>query len=136
MLDVCMDVDGWRAAEDVFRLCEDVLDEGLGDDAQRDFAIDAAEGEIVDLVAEGRDVGSLAGVEIDGQQVVSVEVDVRSELEGEWRVAAFVFAELSSVDPDGRGGHGAFKVDEDTFAFGLGGELEASAVDGDKFVGL
>jgi len=39
-------------AEHVHRACEDIFDIARCDDAQRDFAIDAAKGEIVDLVAE------------------------------------------------------------------------------------
>src|SRR5271154_2121266 len=136
MLAVRVNIDGRRATEDVFWLGEDVLDESLRDDAQGDFAIDAAEGQVVDLVAEGRNIGAFGRVEIDGQQVVSVEVNVRSELETERSVAALVFAEFGAVDPDGRGGHRAFEVYEDTPALSFGGELEAAAIDGNELIGL
>ena len=76
-----------------FRANENVLDKGRGHDSQRDFAVNAAEGEIVDFVSERRNVGALGGIDIDGENVFSVEVEVRRQLEGERRVSAFVFAE-------------------------------------------
>ena len=107
-----------------------------GNDAQRNFAVDAAEGEIVDLVAERRNVGAFGGIDIDGEHIFSVEIEMRGQVEGERSVAAFVFAELGAVDPDSGGGHHAFKVDEDMFASGLRGQLEMAAVNRDELVSL
>src|SRR5262249_18476635 len=135
-MDMDVDVERRLAAENVLGLGENVFDEGAGNDAEPDFAIDAAEGQVVDLVAERRDVGALGGVEIDGENIFTGKVDVRGEMEGERRVAAFVFAELGAVDPDGGGGHGAFEIDEDVFAARFGGELEFAAVERDEFVAL
>ncbi len=59
-----IDVERWIAAEDIFGLGEDVVDVDLGNDAKRDFAIDSAEGQVVDFVAEGRDVFAFGGVQL------------------------------------------------------------------------
>ena len=64
-----------------------------GHDAQRNLAIDAAEGEVVDLVAEGRNVRALGGVELHGKNVVAGGSRMRRQIEGERRVTAFVLAE-------------------------------------------
>src|ERR1700682_4357619 len=52
-----VNVKGRRATEDVFRAGEDVVYVGRRNDAERDLAIYAAEGEVVNLVAKWRDVG-------------------------------------------------------------------------------
>ena len=41
---------------------------------------------------------------------------MRRQLEGERRVAAFVFAEALAIDPDRGGGHDSFEVDKDPVA--------------------
>ncbi len=51
--------------EHVLGLSKNVLDEGGSDDAQGDFAIDAAKCEVIDLVAEGRNIGALGGIDLD-----------------------------------------------------------------------
>ena len=71
------------------------------DDTQSDFAIDAAKGEVVDLVTEGRYVGALGGVYLDREDVISVGVEVFSEFKRERRETSSVFTEQNSVDPDG-----------------------------------
>jgi hypothetical protein len=118
------------------RLREDVLDEGARDDAQGHLAVDAAESEVVDLVAEGRDVGTLRGVDLDGQDVLAGEVEVRRELERERRVAAPVLAEPFAVDPHGGRRHHALEVDEDVAAKHLGRKPEAPPVERDELRGL
>ncbi len=76
-----VDVEAGLAAEDVLRAGEDVVDVCLRDDAEGDLAVDAAEGEVVDLVAEGRDVGALGGVELDDENVFSGGLEMLGELE-------------------------------------------------------
>jgi len=86
------DVDRWGWAEDVFGTGEDVVEVRLRDDAEGNLAVDAAEGEVVDLVAEGRDVGALGGVALDRENVAAGGVEEAGELEREGRVAAAIFA--------------------------------------------
>ena len=92
VLDVDVHIERGLAAQHVLWFRENIVDVGGGNDAEPDFAIDAAEGEVVDLIAEGRNVVALGGVEIDGQDIFAVEIDVRSQVERKRRVAAFVFA--------------------------------------------
>ena len=66
-----------------------------GHNAQRNFAVDAAESEVVDLVAERRYVGALAGIDVDGKDILSIEIEMRRQVEGERSVSTFVFAELA-----------------------------------------
>src|ERR1035438_2442697 len=122
--------------ENVFRLRKDVLNEGLRDDSQKNFAIDAAEGEVVDLVTEGRNVVAFGGIDFHCENVVAVEVNMRREFKRERRVASLVFTQTHAVEPDGGGGHHSFKVDEDTLVAGGGGQAEAAAINGDELVGF
>ena len=58
-----------------------ILDKDLRDQAQGDLAIDAAEGQVVDLVAEGRDVLAFGRIDLDGEQVgAAVVVKVVGEI--------------------------------------------------------
>ena len=109
----------WIRSEHILGAGEDVVDVGGGDDAQRDFAIDAAEGQVVDLVAEGRNVGALGGVDLDDENILGVGMKVIGEVEGEGSESAFVLAEGNAIDPDGGCGHDAFEVYEDALARGL-----------------
>jgi hypothetical protein len=113
---------------------EDVFDERGGDHTQRDFAIDSAEGEVVDFISKGRNVGALRGIDIDRENVLSVEIEVRSQIERKGRVSSLVFAEARAVDPDCGSGHHPFKVDEYVLAFGRGRKLEAAAVKRDELI--
>src|SRR3974390_2130111 len=120
----------------VFGLGEDIFDESAGDDAQGDFAVDAAEGQVVNLVSERRNVGTFARIDIDSQNIFAVEIEMRGEIKGEWSIATFVFAETNTVNPHGRGGHDPFKIHEDVFAFGFRGQAETSAIERDELVRL
>ena len=124
------------SGEHVFGLGENIFYEGLRDDAQGDFAVDAAEGEVIDLIAEGRNVGALGGIDFHCENVVAVEINVRRKFKREGREATLVFAQAHAVQPDGGGGHHAFKVDEDTLAARGGGQAEAAAIDGDELIGF
>ena len=66
MLKEAIDVERGMCAENVFGLGEDIFDEGAGNDAEGNFTVDAAECEVIDLMAEGRDIGALGGVDVDG----------------------------------------------------------------------
>src|SRR5882724_865408 len=136
MLQKAIHVEGWMSAEDIFGFGKNVFEESARDDAQRNFAVDATESEVVDLVAEGWDVRTLCGVDIDSQNIFSIEIDVRGEIERERCVATFVFAEARAINPDSGGGHDAFEVDKNVAAGGFRWELETAAIDGDELVRL
>src|SRR5258708_5761829 len=125
MLKEAIHIQSRMPAEHVFGLGKNILNERAGDDAQGNFAVDASESEVVDLMAERRDIRPLAGVHIHSEDVFTAKIDVRREIEREGRVSAFVFAETRVIDPDGGGGHDTFKVDEHVAASGLGRQLEA-----------
>lgn len=129
------DLDGGGGAEHVGWAGADVFEKGLGDDAERDLAIDAAEGEVVDLVAEGRDVGAFGGVDVEGEKIFAGGVEMLGQLEGKRRVASAVFAELRAVEVDGGCGHNAFEVDEDAPSVS-GGDVERATVKRDELIGL
>src|SRR5207302_4972173 len=136
MLNETIYIHAWGRREHIFRMGEDGLDERGGDNTQRDFAINAAEGEVVDFISKGRNVGALSGIDVDGEDVLSVEIEVRSQIEGKGRVSALVFAEACAVDPNGGSGHHAFEIDEHVLAFGRGRKFEAAAVKGDELIRL
>ena len=81
MLNVAVHIEAGFAAQNVFRLGEDIFDKRGRNDAERNFTVDAAEGEVVDLVAKRRNVRPLAGIKIDRQHIFAVEVEVRSQVE-------------------------------------------------------
>ena len=123
-------------AEHVLGLGKNVFDENARNHAQRNLAVDAAEGEVINLVAKRRDVRALAGVDIHGQHVVAIRIEVGRKVKAEGRVAASIFAEARAIDPHRRSGHDAFKIDEHVLAGRFRRKLEAAAVERSKLVGL
>ena len=118
----------------VFGLGKNILNKCRGNDAKRNFAVNAAEGQVVDLIAEGRNVRPFAGIEIHRQHVLAVKIEVRSKVKRERRVSALVLAQPLAVDPYRGSGHGPFEIHEDALAPGLGWKLEAAAVAGDELI--
>src|SRR5436309_3159774 len=92
--------------QDVFQICG-------RNNAQRHLTINPAECQVINLAAERRNVGALSRVQLNRQNIFPLPIYVRSQIEREWRVTAFVFTQTLAIYPDGRGGHGAFEVDED-----------------------
>ena len=133
-LDVAIHIQAGMIGQNILWLGKDIFDKGRRNDAKRDFAIDAAEGQVVNLVAEGRNVRALAGIQIHRQHVLAIEIEMRSEVKRKRRVSALVLAQALAIDPDGGSGHGAFKIHEDALAPGLGRKFEAAAVAGDEFI--
>jgi len=127
-----VDIDLYRGVgENVLRFGVDVFDEDLRDDAESDLAVDAAEGEVVDFVAEGWDVFAFGGIDVEREDVV-LWLEVMGELEAEGCVAAAILAELVAVAVDGGGEHDAFEVGEDALALRGGGDVELAAIGGDE----
>ena len=69
---------------------------------EADLPVEPPIGEIVDDVAEGRDVLLLAGVDADHEKVVLAEQKKWRELDGEGRVPAAMLADRSAVEEDRR----------------------------------
>ena len=113
-----------------------VVDPGFRHDAQCDLAVNAAEGHVVNLVPERRNIGALRRIELHAQHVLPIEVEVRCQLEREWRVPALVLAQRHSVDPHRGGGHCAFEIDKNALPPGSNRQPEAPPVRGNKFVVL
>ena len=129
-----IDVEPGIRGEHILGTGEDVVDVRWRDDAQRDLAIDASEGHVVDLVAERRDVGAFGRVYLDHEDVLSVRMKVIGEFEGERSEAALVLSQGNAIDPNGGRGHGAFEVYEDALAPRRRGIAEAAAIGGNELV--
>src|SRR5215468_12343130 len=115
-------------AHHVFGLCKNVLEKRTGNNSERHFAIDAAEGQVIDFVSERRNIRSLGRIQVDHQHVLLIEIDMRSQIERESGISPLVFTESRSVDPDGRSRHGYFEVHEDMLAARLSRKPEAAAI--------
>jgi hypothetical protein len=136
VLNETIDIKTGMPGQNIFRLGENILYKCRGHDAQRNFAINAAESQVVNLVAERRDVRPFAGINIHDEYVLPVEIDVRCKVKRERCVAALVLSHAGAVDPHRGGGHDAFKIHEDAMAAGLGWKFEAPPVAGDELVAL
>src|SRR6266478_3352755 len=112
MLKEAIHIQGWMLGESIFGLCKNILNKRAGNDAQRNFAVDASESEVVDLMAKRWNIRPLGGVHIYSEHIFSAKVDVRCQIEKEWRVAAIVFAKTRAIDPDRGGGHDSLEVNE------------------------
>ena len=80
---------------------EQVFDVAFFPDVQPDLPVQAAVGQVVDDVAEGRNFRIFGGVQTDGQQVVLPQPDGLGDLHPEAGVAAPVFHQLPTVEEDG-----------------------------------
>ena len=71
VLKIAVHIQAGFTAQYVFRLRADIFEERCRHDAQGNLAVDSAKRQVVDLVAEGRDVGPLGGIDIDGQNILA-----------------------------------------------------------------
>ena len=136
MLNETIDIDAGTRRKHILWPNENVLDECRWDDAQGNFAIDAAECKVIDFVSERRNVRTLRGIDIDGKDIFPIKIEMRRQLKRKWRVPALVFAEALAVDPYGGCRHHAFEIDEDMLSARLRRELETAAVERHKLVSL
>ncbi len=123
-----------RGSQHVARTSKDIVNPGVGHNAQRNLAIDAAKGHVIDLVAERRNIRALSGVKLHAQHVVAIEMQMLSQLEGERCVSSLVFAQARAVDPNRGGGHGALEIDEDPLSACAGRQSKAASPGGDELV--
>src|SRR5579863_6496277 len=129
MLDVAIDIERGLPAHHVLWFRKDILNKRARHDAQGDFAINSAERQVVDLVAEGGNISAFRRINVDSQHIFTVEVDVWRQVEGKRRVPTLIFSELLTIDPDGRSRHHAFKIDEHMLSLRLRRQLESSSID-------
>jgi hypothetical protein len=121
-------VDTRVGREHILRTGKDVVNVGGRDDAKSDLAIDAAKGHVVDLVAEGRNIGTLGRVYLDNKHVFRVLAEVICELKRERREATFIFAQRNTINPNRGRCHHTFKIDKHTLSFGGGRSTKATTV--------
>src|SRR5215471_760967 len=136
MLNETIHVDGGFLTQHILRTNEDVFYERGRNYSQRYLAINAAEGEVIDFVSERRNVSPLAGIDIHRKDVFSVKINVRSQIERERRVSAFVFAETCAIDPNSGSGHHSFEVNKYVLTSGLNRQFEATSIERDEFISL
>ncbi len=122
--------------EHILRPGENVFDKSGGNDTQRNFAVDAAEGEVVNLMPERRYVRAFGRVNLNREHVVGVKVEVRRQFKGKRCVSSLVFAEANSIEPNRGSRHYPFEIDEDMPAARRGRKLEMTAIDRHEFVVL
>jgi hypothetical protein len=73
-LDEACHVERWMLAQDILGLRDDILDVGGWDDAQRYFAINSAEREVINAIAKGRNIRALGRIDVHSEQIVSVKI--------------------------------------------------------------
>ena len=122
-------------SEYLFGLSENIFDESGRNNAEGNFAIDSAKGEVVNLVPKGRDVRALARIDVDSQNILTVEIEMGSEIEREGGVATFVLAKANAVNPNGGGGHHAFEIDEDMLSLGFRRQTKPTTIKRDELIG-
>src|SRR5208337_2922572 len=127
-LNVAVHFHAWMSSQDVFRFGKNIFDKGGWNHANRNFTVNAAESQVVNLEAERRNIRPLCGVNIDRKNIVFPEFDVGREIKRKWSIATFVFAQSHAIDPNRRGRHDSFKINEDVFATYIGGQFELAAV--------
>src|SRR6516164_2696967 len=81
-------------------------------------------------------VGAFGRVDINGQNVFTIEIDVGSQLEREGRVATPVFTKPHAVNPNRGGSHHAFKISKDMAPTCFRRKFETATVEGHKLVRL
>src|SRR5437588_2383162 len=134
VLDVTVHVQSWMRTQHLLGLREDIFQKRSGNNPQRHFPINAAEREVINLIAEGRNVGALARIKVHHQDVLAIEIDVRRQIEREWSVSSFVFAQLRCIDPNRRSGHRSFEVDKHMLPTRFRRKLETTTIAGYKFI--
>src|ERR1035438_4885998 len=90
----------WIRSEHIFRPGEDVVDKSWRNNAQSNFAVDATESEVVDLMPKRWDIRPFGGVNLNREDVVGIKVEMRRQFKGERRISALVFAEANTIQPN------------------------------------
>ena len=113
------------------RLGIDVFDKGLRHYAKLHAAVDAAEGQVVDVLTERRDVFALGRIQRHRDHIVSAVFQVRRDLETEGCVAALVLVELVPIHGYRGCGHRTAEIEEDALALPFRQPTKVAPVSGD-----
>src|SRR5260370_31493682 len=116
-------------AEHVFRPGEDIFQIRAGHEPEGNIAVNAAESKVINVASKGRNIGALAGIELHDENIFSVEIEVKRQVERERSVSAFVFAKPRAVDPYGRSRHGATEIYENVTPACCRWQAEAPPID-------
>src|SRR6202023_490763 len=81
-------------SEWIDRSSDHVFDIERGNNTQIDLAINPAKGQIVDLVAEGRNIVTLGRVHMHSENIVPSPIHMLRQLKGERSITTLVLAEL------------------------------------------
>ena len=115
---------------------EQIFDVAFLPDIQPDLPVQAAVGQIVDDVAEGRNFRILGGIQPDGQQVVLSQPDGFGDLHPEAGVAAPVLHQLPTVEKDGSDVRRAVKLEENVPSRQLSSQGQDFPIAAEALIGL
>ena len=104
---------------------------GIGYEQMRVSIEAAEEGEVG---VERRDVGVEGVVDLDGDDVVRADADIRCDVKDESRETALMFAERIAVDPNVRDGEGGVEFQKEMAAGVVGGNDVVGAIPADAAV--
>ena len=110
------------------RSSDHVFDIERGNNPKIDLAINPAKGQIVDLVAEGRNIVTLGRVHMHSENIVPSPIHMLRQLKGERSITTLVLAELLPVDPYRRSRHRPFEIDKNPLTSLRTWQLEMPAV--------
>src|SRR4030081_1927371 len=136
VLQKTIDLNTWMCAENIFGSDEDVFNKGRWNYTQENFAVDASKRQIVDFIAERRNIRPLIGVKSDRQDIFTGKVEVGRQLKEKWRVSPPILSNAGAVDPNGGGRHRSFEVDEHSLTASFLWKLEMPAISGNELVSL
>src|SRR5258708_18273052 len=123
-------------AENIFGSDKDVFNKCRWNDTQENFAVDAAKCQIVDFIAERRNIRPLIRVKLDRQHIFTSEVEVRRQLKRKWRVPPSILSDTCAINPHGGGSHRSFEIYEHSLAAGVLWKLEMAAINRNELVNL
>ena len=115
---------------------EQIFDVTFLPDIQPDLPVQAAIGQIVDDVAEGRNLRVFGGVQPDGQQVVLTQDGGLGNLYPETGVAAPVLHQLPTVEKDGSDVGGPVKLEENVLSRQLSPQGQDFPIAAEALIGL
>src|SRR4051794_22110069 len=134
MLEDAVHLEARTSPEHIRASDEHVFQETRRHDAQGNLAVDPAESQVVHPVAEGWNVGPFARIDFHDEYVLSLMINMGSQVKRERRKSTLVFTKTHAVEPYGRGRHHSFEVNKDVLRPGLPGKRESPPIDRHELV--